>query len=38
MAFKNMMEVRRQMKHLKMFELRDKLLIMHLQNISEILL
>jgi hypothetical protein len=26
------------MKNLKMFELRDKLLIMHLQNISEILL
>jgi len=38
MAFKNSMEIRRQMKHLKMFELRDKLIIQHLTNVSEILL
>jgi hypothetical protein len=38
LAFKNSMDVRRQMKQLKMFELRDQLLILHLRNVSEILL
>ena len=36
MAFKNQMEVRRQMKLLKMFELRDRLIIKHLKNLYEI--
>lgn len=35
MAFKNTMEVRRQMKTLKMFELRDALIIRNLQNLSK---
>ena len=35
MAFKNTMEVRRQMKTLKMFELRDELIIRNLQNLSK---
>lgn len=38
MAFKNSMDVRRQMKCLNMFELRDELIILHLKNISQILL
>ena len=35
MAFKNTMEVRRQMKTLKMFDLRDELIIRNLQNLSK---
>lgn len=38
MAFKNSMEVRRQMKSLKMFELRDQMIIRHLKNVSKVLL
>ena len=38
MAFKNTMEVRRQMKTLKMFELRDALIIKNLQNLSKSLI
>jgi hypothetical protein len=38
LAFKNSMDVRRQMKFLKMFELRDNLIMLHLTNVSELLL
>jgi len=38
LAFKNSMDVRRQMKYLKMFELRDQLIVHHLMNVSELLL
>eukprot|EP00355_Strombidium_rassoulzadegani_P008567 CAMPEP_0168627154 /NCGR_PEP_ID=MMETSP0449_2-20121227/11063_1 /TAXON_ID=1082188 /ORGANISM="Strombidium rassoulzadegani, Strain ras09" /LENGTH=73 /DNA_ID=CAMNT_0008669295 /DNA_START=1 /DNA_END=219 /DNA_ORIENTATION=- len=38
MAFKNSMEVRKQMKLMRMFDQRDKLIVKHLQNISQILM
>lgn len=37
-AFKNSMDVRLQMKYLKMFELRDQLIVDHLINVAEIVL
>lgn len=38
MAFKNNMEVRMQMKNLKMLELRDQMIVTHLTNVSELLI
>ena len=38
MAFKNNMEVRMQMKDLKMLELRDQMIVTHLTNVSELLI
>jgi hypothetical protein len=38
MAFKNSMGVRKQMKFLNMFELRDQLLMLHLNNVAHIIL
>jgi len=38
LAFKNTMDLRRHMKNLNMFKLRDKFIIQYLQNVSELAL